>query len=70
MVEQAHKWQTFQAFMEHHHQEMLEHLQFPQAAKDHRNNQLDSLSERLDNIEVQMRGEHGRGGYGRGGQGD
>lgn len=74
MVVQAHQWQTFQASMEHHHQEMLKHLQFSQAVEDHCNNQLDSLSKRLASMEVQMWGEHGRGryiqgGYGQGGQG-
>lgn len=48
---------------------MLEHLQFSQAAEDHRNNQLDSLSERLASMEVRMQGEHGQGGHIRGGHG-
>lgn len=66
--------QTFQTSMEHHHQEMLEHLQFFQAVEDHHNNQLDSLSEQLASKKVQMQGEHGQsgyiqGGYGQGGQG-
>lgn len=60
--------------MEHRFQEMLDHLCFSEAIKDHRNNQLDTLSERLASMEIQMQGEHGqgghkRGGHGRGGQG-
>lgn len=55
--------------MKHPHQEMLKHLQLSKAAKDHRNNQLNSLSKRLASMKVQMQGEHGQGGYRRSGYG-
>lgn len=58
MVEQTQQWQTFQAFMKHHHQEMLEHLQISQVVKDHCNNQLDSLFDRLASMKVQIYGKN------------